>query len=119
MSLCTLHHNTDYTCRYQQDSPHVHGLSQSSTMQCPSGAHVGGTSHLLSPSLQPAVLANDLLQVEVHLQSKVRLLETEKRELSMQVLEMERALVEQRKQSQDEREALVAQHEEKLSQVCH
>lgn len=104
------------TFRYQQG---VHNLPAppSAAVQFPCSSHSSNTCHLISPSVQPAVLANDLLQVEAHLQSKVRLLETEKRELSIQVLELERTFVQHKKQCQDEKEALVAQHEERLLQV--
>ena len=44
----------------------------------------------------PALLATDLLQVEAHLQSRVRLLEGEKQDLSSRLLEVERSLFQTR-----------------------
>ena len=70
-----------------------------------------------SPQVQAAVLTNDLLAVEAHLQSRVRLLEEEKRNLIGRVVELEKNLVLQKEERETQLQALKAQHSQALLQV--
>lgn len=66
---------------------------------------------------QAAMLTSDLLAVEAHLQSRMRLLEEEKGSLISRVVELEKSIVQQREEKEAQLEALTAQHNQDLQQV--
>ena len=65
----------------------------------------------------PAPLTSDLLHVEEQLQSRVRMLEGEKRQTSLHVLELEKALASQKKQFHTAMETLRGEHEVAMCKV--
>jgi hypothetical protein len=69
------------------------------------------------PQTQLPPLTSDLLHVEERLQSRVRMLEGEKREASLQVLELEKALAQQKKQCHVLMETIRKEHEEAMYKV--
>ena len=64
-----------------------------------------------------AMLTNDLLAVETHLQSRVRLLEEEKKNLINRIVELEKSLVQQKEERRAQMETLTTQHNQTLLQV--
>ena len=79
------------------------------------------TSHGLqvpaSQQVQAAVLTNDLLAVEAHLQSRMRLLEEEKRNLIGKIVELEKNLAQQKEEREAQLQTLTAQNDLVLLQV--
>lgn len=73
--------------------------------------------HLCTASLHLPPLTSDPLHVEEHLQSRLRVLENEKKETSLQVLELEKTLVLHRKEFHKQVESLKVQHEEAMCKV--
>ena len=65
----------------------------------------------------PASLTSDLLHVEEQLQSRVRMLEGEKRQASLQALQLEKALASQKKQFHAAMETLRGEHEVAMCKV--
>ena len=64
------------------------------------------------------MLTSDLLVVEARLQSRMHLLEEEKGSLISRVVELEKSIVQQREEKEAQLEALTAQHNQALLQVC-
>lgn len=73
--------------------------------------------HLTVTSVSPPHLTSDLLHVEECLQSRVRLLEREKKQGSLQLLELEKSLAEQKRQYHTLMETLRKEHEEAMYKV--
>ena len=63
------------------------------------------------------MLTHDLLAVESHLQSRVRLLEEEKKNLINRIVELEKSLVQQKEEGRAQIETLTTQHNQTLLQV--
>ena len=80
-------------------------------------------SHQVPCLLTPAgarvpSLTSDLLHIEECLQSRVKLLETEKRDISLNVLQLEKNLFEQKKRFNEERESLQEDYRNVTNKVC-
>ena len=73
--------------------------------------------HLAGQQAAAAVLTSDLLAVETHLQSRVRLLEEEKNNLISRIIELEKSLVQQKEEGRAQLETLTTQHNQSLLQV--
>ena len=65
----------------------------------------------------PAMLTNDPLAVETHLQSRVHLLEEEKVTLINRMVELEKELVQHKEEGKTQVQTLTAQHNQSLLQV--
>ena len=91
-----------------------HVLSTSPSLSATSGPL---QLHLAGQQAAAAVLTNDLLAVETHLQSRVRLLEEEKKNLISRIVELEKSLVQQKEEERAQLETLTTQHNQSLLQV--
>lgn len=76
-----------------------------------------GASPSSLPGQHAAFLTNDLLAVEAHLQSRMRLLEEEKKNLISRMVELEKSLVEQKEERKAELDTLITRHNQSLLQV--
>ena len=74
------------------------------------------SSSVSAPALRTrsALLANDLLEVESHLQSKVRVLEEDRQKMAAQVVELQHLLVRAEEKGQRELEEVVLRHKEAM-----
>ena len=79
--------------------------------------HPNQQQPLLHLTSHVPILTSDLLHVEECLQSRVKLLEGEKKSASLQILELEEALMLQKKEFHEQTERLTALHEEILCKV--
>lgn len=86
-----------------------HFLPTTSNLPPGHGVHAAGQ--------QAAVLTSDLLAVEAHLQSRVRLLEEEKRNLISRIVELEKQFIQEKKEKVAQIEALTTQHDQAVVQV--
>ena len=84
----------------------------------PNPSNSGLQLHLPGHQAAAAVLTNDLLAVESHLQSRVRLLEEEKKNLINRMVELEKSLVQRKEEGRAQIETLTTQHNQTLLQVC-
>ena len=73
-------------------------------------------SSVSAPALRTrsALLANDLLEVECHLQSKVRVLEEDRQKMAAQVVELQNLLLKAEEKGKREREEEILRHKEAM-----
>lgn len=76
-----------------------------------------GLSSPLPGTQHAAVLTSDLLAVEAHLQSRVRILEEEKRSLLSRIVDIEKSLVHKKEESKTQLEIAETQHRQALLEV--
>lgn len=72
---------------------------------------------LLTPSSRVPPLTSELLHVEECLQSRVKVLEVEKKDASLNILQLEKTLLEQKKEFHKEKESLFEQHRDAICKV--
>ena len=93
-----------------------HVLPTSSSLSGSALQHVQLHS-IPGPQQAAAMLTNDLLAVETHLQSRVRLLEEERKNLISSMVELEKSLVQQKEEGRAQMETLTTKHNQALLQV--
>ena len=83
----------------------------------PASSNIPAHGLQVAAGQQAAVLTTDLLAVEAHLQSRMRLLEEEKRNLIGRIVELEKNVVQQKEERESKIESLTSQHNHALLQV--
>lgn len=74
---------------------------------------------LLTSSSSVPPLTSELLRVEECLQSRVKVLDGEKKELSQNILQLENALLEQKKEFRKEKESLFEENRDAICKVSN